>query len=212
VTVGTVTTLPAGSAATVTNVGTSLAAVLNFGIPQGADGTGTGSGGGDIAAWLARDNEPPSTGWATRDTRGALEVLDFSETTEQAAIFAAVIPQGANFAGGLQIEALWACSTDTVTTRTVGWLIDMQMISPGSIDVDNAEITWGTAKSIPLTTIPSVSGVTKTSSVSFTQIELPAGLAAGRLLRIRIRRDTADDASGDVELYALRATILSPVP
>lgn len=36
--VGTVTTLPAGSDATVTNVGTSEAAVFNFGIPQGADG------------------------------------------------------------------------------------------------------------------------------------------------------------------------------
>lgn len=36
--VGTVTTLPAGSDATVTNVGTSEAAVFNFGIPKGADG------------------------------------------------------------------------------------------------------------------------------------------------------------------------------
>jgi hypothetical protein len=47
VTVGTVTTLPAGSAATVMNSGTAGAAVLNFGIPQGAAGTsgsGTGSG------------------------------------------------------------------------------------------------------------------------------------------------------------------------
>ena len=38
--VGTVTTLPAGSDATVTNVGTSEAAVFNFGIPKGEDGGG----------------------------------------------------------------------------------------------------------------------------------------------------------------------------
>lgn len=44
VTVGTVTTLAAGSQATVTNSGTSSAAVLNFGIPQGAQGP-AGSGG-----------------------------------------------------------------------------------------------------------------------------------------------------------------------
>ena len=44
VSVGTVTTLTAGSAATVTNSGTAQAAVLNFGIPQGAAGTGTGTG------------------------------------------------------------------------------------------------------------------------------------------------------------------------
>lgn len=40
VTVGTVTTLPAGSSATVTNSGTTSAAVFDFGIPKGADGTG----------------------------------------------------------------------------------------------------------------------------------------------------------------------------
>lgn len=39
--VGTTTTLPAGSQATVTNVGTSSAAVFNFGIPKGADGGGS---------------------------------------------------------------------------------------------------------------------------------------------------------------------------
>jgi hypothetical protein len=46
VSVGTVTTLPAGSQVTVTNSGTNSAAVLNFGIPQGAAGSGSGSGSG----------------------------------------------------------------------------------------------------------------------------------------------------------------------
>jgi len=53
VSVGTVSTLAAGAAATVTNSGTGQAAVLNFGIPQGAagapgsgSGSGSGSGGG----------------------------------------------------------------------------------------------------------------------------------------------------------------------
>jgi hypothetical protein len=44
VAVGTVTTLAAGSQATITNSGTADAAVLNFGIPQGVQGA-TGSGG-----------------------------------------------------------------------------------------------------------------------------------------------------------------------
>jgi collagen type VII alpha len=47
--VGTVTTLAAGSPATVTNGGSSQAAVLNFGIPQGATGA-TGSGGGGTSS------------------------------------------------------------------------------------------------------------------------------------------------------------------
>ncbi len=56
VAVGTVTTLAAGSAATVTNSGTPQAAVLNFGIPQGAQGpagSGSGSGTGGGLANLA---------------------------------------------------------------------------------------------------------------------------------------------------------------
>jgi hypothetical protein len=40
ITVGTVTTLPAGSQATVNNSGTSSDAVFDFGIPKGADGAG----------------------------------------------------------------------------------------------------------------------------------------------------------------------------
>ena len=42
ITIGTTTTLPAGSSATVINSGTSSAAVFNFGIPKGADGSGAG--------------------------------------------------------------------------------------------------------------------------------------------------------------------------
>jgi hypothetical protein len=42
ITVGTVTTLAAGSSATITNSGTTAAAVFDFGIPKGADGTGAG--------------------------------------------------------------------------------------------------------------------------------------------------------------------------
>lgn len=38
--IGTTTTLPAGSSATVTNVGTPCNAILNFGIPAGASGSG----------------------------------------------------------------------------------------------------------------------------------------------------------------------------
>lgn len=48
VSVGTVTTLPSGSNATVTNSGTSSNAVFNFGIPRGADGA---SGGGSVTAF-----------------------------------------------------------------------------------------------------------------------------------------------------------------
>ena len=61
VTVGSVTTLAAGSPATVTNAGTLSAAVLNFGIPRGVDGDGAWSGhGSGSTANLATGNTTPT--------------------------------------------------------------------------------------------------------------------------------------------------------
>lgn len=55
VSIGTVTTVPAGVPATVTNSGTANAAVLNFTIPQGAAGTvgGNGPGGGGGSSFVS---------------------------------------------------------------------------------------------------------------------------------------------------------------
>ena len=56
--VGTVTTLEAGSNATVTNVGTETNAILNFGIPQGIPGEGGGSSEGGTTNYLLLENKP----------------------------------------------------------------------------------------------------------------------------------------------------------
>lgn len=48
--VGTVTTLPPGSQATVTNVGTATNAILNFALPQGVAGAGSGTVTGPVSS------------------------------------------------------------------------------------------------------------------------------------------------------------------
>jgi len=55
--VGTTTTLPAGSSATVTNSGTSTNAVLNFGLPAGADGLTVRNGSGAPSSGLGNDGD-----------------------------------------------------------------------------------------------------------------------------------------------------------
>jgi hypothetical protein len=57
VTVGTVTTLSAGSSATVTNSGTAQNAILDFGIPMGATGSGTSSLWGSITGTLSAQSD-----------------------------------------------------------------------------------------------------------------------------------------------------------
>lgn len=60
VTVGTVTTLAAGSQATVTNTGTAQQAILNFGIPQGAAGTSGSSSTASTGTSFAANYHPVS--------------------------------------------------------------------------------------------------------------------------------------------------------
>lgn len=60
ISVGTTITLPAGSPATVTNTGTSAAAILNFGIPQGASGGGSLNEYASMFGVLLNDANNPS--------------------------------------------------------------------------------------------------------------------------------------------------------
>ena len=84
-TIGTVTTLPAGSPATVTNVGTTTNAVLNFGIPQGAtvaQGTaGTNGTAATITVGTVTALDPGSTPTVTNSGTTNAAVLDFGIPT-----------------------------------------------------------------------------------------------------------------------------------
>ena len=88
ITVGTTTTLPAGSAATVTNTGTTTAAVFNFGIPAGPAGaTGPqGLAGEDGAAATVTVGtvtalDPGTTPTVTNTGTATAAVLDFGIPT-----------------------------------------------------------------------------------------------------------------------------------
>jgi hypothetical protein len=86
ITVGTVTTGAAGSSVVVTNVGTSLDAVLDFTIPRGATGA-SGAGSGDmVAAQNLSDVASAVTSFtnikqaATTSTSGVVELATSAET------------------------------------------------------------------------------------------------------------------------------------
>ena len=72
--VGTTTTLTSGSSATVTNVGTSSAAVFNFGIPRGANGSGDGDGGADGA------DGADGLGWTGGSYAAGTGIVTFTST------------------------------------------------------------------------------------------------------------------------------------
>lgn len=105
VTVGQVTTLPAGSQATVTNSGTENAAVLDFAIPQGAQGaTGAagkdGTNGQDGADGAAATIQIGEVVTGEAGTNASVE----NTGTENAAVLKFTIPRGDTGAQGVQGE------------------------------------------------------------------------------------------------------------
>lgn len=81
--VGTTTTLPAGSQATVNNNGTSEAAVLNFGIPKGQDGQGVPAGGTVGQVLRKKSGTDYDTEWGDAPSGGGavsgIEFVDIGE-------------------------------------------------------------------------------------------------------------------------------------
>ncbi len=197
------TTLGLGTSATV-DTGTSGTKVA---LTDGANtwsGKQTFSGSftyATVAVFTAQHNQPPSSNYATLDTRNGHPVLDFDTTTQETAIFGGLIPN--HYAGGSIRVTIWAALT-SATSGTLGWDIAFETVNGQDIDSDG----FNTAKTATAATVPGTSGVMMTHSVTFTQAEAD-GVAAGDAFRLRIRRDVANDnAAGDAELYRVLVEIV----
>ncbi len=162
---------------------------------------GISNGTKSIARLLPLLNEPPASNYAVRKYRNSHPVLAFNDTTQEAAVFTFSVPEGSVLTSGVNVYATW---TAEATSGTVGWDISFERVTGIDIDSDS----WGTARTITAATVSGTSGTPSTTSVSFSQAQLPTSLAAGDLCRIRIRRDVANDnAAGDAELLHLEVRL-----
>lgn len=146
-----------------------------------------------------RDNEPPTSNFATLDTRNAHPVLDFDTTTQETAIFSDVI--SAAYGGG-DITVTVIAALTSATSGTLGWDVTFERVGTSQdIDADG----FATAQTITATTVPGTSGQLLSLSVSITAGSAGTdSLAAGEAYRLRVRRDVANDtATGDAELWAV---------
>ena len=117
VSVGGVSTLPAGSAATVENAGTPGAAVLDFGIPQGEKGdTGDTGEAATVTVGTVTTGEPGTEASVTNSGTPGAAVLDF------------VIPRGERGETGGVSEVV-ATEDSGVTVTTEGGVVT---IGPGA--------------------------------------------------------------------------------
>jgi hypothetical protein len=155
--------------------------------------------GDTLAIFTPQRNEPPSTNYATLNTRNGHLVLEFDTTTQWAAIFAGVLPRNYG-GGGITAYATWCAAT--ATTGTIGWDVAFERIGAAQQDIDSDG--FAAAQTITAATVDAASGNTGVTSVAFTNGAQMDSVAAGEAFRVRIRRDVANDtAAGNAQLLAL---------
>lgn len=145
------------------------------------------------------NNEPPSSNYATLDTRNLHPVLDFDDTTNESAVFTAIMPR--NYAGG-GITVYLHYAMTSATANTVDWDVAFERIGDQQLDIDSD--SFAGVNSVDDTTVPGTAGLVDIVSVAFTDGADMDSVAVGEAFRLKVTRDAAsDDATGDAELIAI---------
>ena len=155
--------------------------------------------GDTLAVFFAQDGEPPSSNYATLDTRNGVAVLDFDDTTDESIDFGGFMPR--NYAGGgITVLVGWAATS--ATTGTISLDVAFMSISDDADDLDTK--TFAAANNANPTTA-SATGEVDYVTITFTDGADMDSVAAGEYFRMRITRDangttSTDNLSGDMEL------------
>ena len=89
--------------------------------------------GDTLAIFTPLANEPPSSNYATFDTRNSVAVLDFDDTTDESAVFGGVLPN--NYAsGGLTVTLVWMATS--ATSGGVSWDASIEAHPDDTFDID----------------------------------------------------------------------------
>lgn len=153
-----------------------------------------------LAIFFPTDNEPPSTNYATLDTRNGHPVLNFDTTTQETAIFSGIMPS--NYGGG-GISIFVHFMAASATTGTIAWGGTFEKCYTTSHDLDSDD--WATEQLAAANTVPGTSGQTDVSEISCAAGSAGTdSIGALQPYRVRIRRDVANDsAAGDAQLIAI---------
>lgn len=154
--------------------------------------------GDTICTFTPLHNEPPASNPAILDTRGVSShpVLDFDATTNEHAIFSAIMPRHYG-AGGVTVYIHYAMSS--AEADTVDWDVAFERIGDQQQDLDADG--FAAVQSVDNTIVPGTSGLVDIVSVAFTDGAQMDSVAVGEGFRLKVTRDAAsDDAAGDAEL------------
>lgn len=149
-----------------------------------------------LARFVARDNNPPATNFATLDTRNSVLVLEFDAAIEESATFIGVVNENASLTSGLTVRLWWM--GDTATSGNVRWGVQLEKTGT-DIDADSYDTNSQVTSAANAT-----SGIESVASITITTID---SLAAGDRFRLRVYRVAADATNdtmtGDAQLMAV---------
>lgn len=154
--------------------------------------------GNTLWVFLPAHNEPPSTNFAVLNVRNLHPMLDFSGTTNQSAVFSAVMPR--HYAGGG--VTVYIHYSTVSTTGDIDWDIAFERIGDQQQDVDTDG--FAAALSVDNTVVPGTTGLVDVVNVAFTNGAQMDSVAAGEMFRLKITRDAANDTNtGIANLHAI---------
>lgn len=155
--------------------------------------------GNTLCVFTPQQNEPPSSNYATFDTRNGYLVLDFDATTDESAIFRGFMPR--HYAGGgITVTVGWMATS--ATTGTISLDVALMSITDDADDLDTK--SFAAANNANPTTA-SASGEVDYATITFTDGADMDSVAAGEVFLLKVTRDangttSTDDMTGDMEL------------
>ena len=153
--------------------------------------------GDTLLIFTALNDEPPAANYATFDVRNGHAILDFDATTNESAVFSAVMPQ--HYAATTGVTVYLHYSMSSAEADTVDWDVAFERIGDQQLDIDAD--SFAAVNSVDDTTVPDTTGLVDVVSVAFLNGADMDSVAAGEGFRLKVTRDAAsDDAAGDTEL------------
>src|SRR3990167_4826198 len=144
-----------------------------------------------LAVFTPHSNMPPSSSFATLDTRNGYLVLDFDDTADESAIFMGFMT--AHYAGGgFTVKVLWMATS--ATSGTISLDVAFMSITDDADDLDTK--AFAAANNANPTTA-SATGEVDYISVTFTDGADSDSVAAGEAFLIKVTRDADGTTSTD---------------
>lgn len=156
--------------------------------------------GSTLVVFKPQHNIPPTSNYATLDTRNQHLVLEFDKDTAESAVFESVLPR--IYAGnGLTVTIAWMA--DGATANDVVWGASIERHQDDADDLDSDSFA---GEQTATGTTASADGEVQYTSITFTDGAQIDSLAVGESFRLKIRRvatDGADTLAVDAQLLAV---------